>query len=82
MNALRWIRTEVFGLTQADFAALLGRAQSTVARWEGGVAPSLDDMTAIRAAAGKSGIEWRDEWFFKEFPNDDVTGAPSMEAAE
>ncbi|WP_349366752.1 MAG: helix-turn-helix transcriptional regulator [Nitratireductor rhodophyticola] len=65
MNAIRYIRKEVFGATQAEFAALAGVTQASVSRWEKGVAPSLDDMQAIRIAASEQGIKWKDEWFFQ-----------------
>ncbi|TPJ75804.1 helix-turn-helix transcriptional regulator [Mesorhizobium sp. B2-6-3] len=65
MSAIRHIRLEVFGVTQADFAVLAGVTQATVSRWEAGVAPSLDDMRAIRGAAIQRGIQWNDAWFFE-----------------
>lgn len=65
MNAIRYIRKNVFEATQAEFAALAGVTQATVSRWERGVAPSLDDMQAIRSAAAERGIVWKDEWFFQ-----------------
>lgn len=64
MNAIRHIRTEVFQLNQADFAAVAGVKQSTVSRWENGGEPSLEEMRAIRHAAVDRGIEWNDSWFF------------------
>jgi transcriptional regulator with XRE-family HTH domain len=51
MSAIRHIRLHIFGVTQAEFAALAGVTQASVSRWEAGVAPSLDDMRAIREAA-------------------------------
>lgn len=65
MNAIRFIRTKVFGVTQAEFAAIAGVKQPSVSRWEAGVAPSLDDMQSIRSAAKDRGIEWNDQWFFE-----------------
>lgn len=70
MRAIRHIRCHVFKATQAEFAALAGGvSQATVSRWEAGVAPSLDDMRAIREAAADRGIEWNDAWFF-ELPSE------------
>ncbi|KQU77733.1 hypothetical protein ASD12_18205 [Mesorhizobium sp. Root102] len=69
MSAIRHIRVHIFGVTQAEFAVLAGVAQASVSRWETGVAPSLDDMTAIREAAIARGIAWDDAWFF-EIPID------------
>jgi len=65
MNAIRHIRTEVFNLKQAEFAAVAGVKQSTVSRWENGGEPSLEEMRAIRRAAIARGIQWNDEWFFR-----------------
>ncbi|MCF6111970.1 helix-turn-helix domain-containing protein [Mesorhizobium muleiense] len=69
MSAIRHIRCHVFKATQAEFAALAGVSQASVSRWETGVAPSLDDMRAIREAAAARGIEWNDAWFF-EIPSE------------
>lgn len=77
MTAIRFIRRDVFRATQTEFAAMAGVAQATVSRWEAGVPPSLDDMQAIRNAASKRGIEWRDEWFF----GDDSRGPARQETA-
>lgn len=79
MNALRYIRRNIFKATQAEFAVVAGVTQATVSRWEGGVSPSLDEMKAIREAASERGIDWSDAWFF-EVPDGFRTG--SVEAAE
>ncbi len=65
MSAIRYIRREVFKVTQAEFAALAGVTQASVSRWEAGVAPSLDEMQAIRRAAADRSIDWNDAWFFE-----------------
>jgi len=65
MTAIRHIRKTVFGVNQAEFAAIAGVAQATVSRWENGVSLSLDEMKAIRDAAKERGIEWHDRWFFE-----------------
>ncbi len=65
MNALRHIRKNVFAVTQAEFASLAGVTQATVSRWENGVAPSLEEMQAIRKAAADRGVEWSDTMFFE-----------------
>lgn len=64
MNPIRYIRTEVFKLKQAEFAAVAGVKQSTVSRWENGGEPSLEEMRAIRQAALDRKIKWNDAWFF------------------
>lgn len=62
---MKHIRTKVFDLTQAEFAVLAGVTQASVSRWEKGVAPSLDEMKAIRRAAEEQNIEWDDSFFFE-----------------
>ncbi|NLS03586.1 helix-turn-helix transcriptional regulator [Rhizobium sp. P32RR-XVIII] len=64
MNALKHIRKNVFAVTQAEFAAVAGVTQATVSRWENGVAPSLEEMQAIRSAAAERAIDWSDALFF------------------
>lgn len=64
MNALHYIRKHVFQVTQTEFAAIAGVGQASVSRWESGVAPSLDEMQAIRQAAATRGLQWDDSWFF------------------
>lgn len=65
MNALKHIRKNVFKVTQAEFSSLAGVTQATVSRWENGVAPSLDEMKAIRIAAERREIHWDDGYFFE-----------------
>lgn len=62
---MKHIRTKIFEVTQAEFAALAGVAQATVSRWENGVAPSRDEMQAIRQAAFERSIQWDDAVFFE-----------------
>jgi transcriptional regulator with XRE-family HTH domain len=68
MNPIKAIRTRVFNLTQVEFATIAGVQQSTVSRWENGVAPTLDEMQAIRSAAATKKMRWSDEWFFTPAP--------------
>lgn len=64
MSTLKHIRTNIFKVTQAEFASLAGVTQASVSRWEKGVAPSLDEMRRIRGAAEDRKIEWDDSFFF------------------
>jgi len=73
MNALKNIRKNIFRVTQAEFAVVAGVTQATVSRWENGVAPSLEEMQAIRSAASEREIHWTDALFFE---------APVIEAVE
>lgn len=71
MNTLKHIRTKIFNVSsQADFAAEIEVAQSTVSRWENGAAPSLDEMQKVRAAAARRGLPWNDSWFFELVPSE------------
>lgn len=78
-NPMRRIRAEIFGLSQTDFAAAIGRDQSTISRWEATdpdkrMVPNRDDMAAIRQLARARGIRWKDAWFFEEAPPPMATG--------
>lgn len=66
MNAIRYIRKNVFGVTQQEFAEIAGVQQSSVSRWETGGAPTLEEMTRIREAANSRKLKrkWRDDLFF------------------
>jgi transcriptional regulator with XRE-family HTH domain len=60
------IRSEVFRLTQQEFADLAGSTQATVSRWEKGeLSPTAGHLSRIREAAIAKGIEWNDLWFFE-----------------
>jgi DNA-binding transcriptional regulator YiaG len=56
-NALTHIRKGKFQMTQAQFAAALGVAQSTVSRWESGdLFPSVVEIQAAMRAAKERGV--------------------------
>jgi len=65
MNSIRYIRTKMFGLSQSEFASLIGRTQASVSRWEGGGPFTNEDMAAIRKAASERGLPWSDRVFFE-----------------
>lgn len=74
MNAVKYIRTQVFKLRQAPFAAEVAKvSQATVSRWETdelmGSQPDREDMDRIRSAAMERGLPWNDSWFFQTFPD-------------
>lgn len=62
---IQHIRTTVFGLSQRQFAQLVGASQPTVHRWETGeLSPNIEHLARIREAAKKQRIPWKDAWFF------------------
>lgn len=64
-TTIKHIRKSVFQMSQADFAALIGRTQPTVSRWEKGVSPTLDDIRAIKQAAKNNRIRLSEKLFFE-----------------
>jgi len=65
MSTMKYIRTRIFALTQAEFASLVGVAQASVSRWENGASPSLNEMRQVRDAALGRGVAWDDRYFFE-----------------
>jgi len=65
MNAIKAIRKNVFCVTQQEFATIANVTQSSVSRWESGIAPTLEEMANIRNAALSRGLVWDDRWFFE-----------------
>lgn len=66
MHPLERIRTQVFRLDQAKFAAVAGATQGTVSRWERGtLEPSLSQLQSIRMEAERLGLQFEDRWFFE-----------------
>jgi len=75
MNAIRYIRKTVLGLSQGELARIAGTTQTTVSRWERGeLEPSHGEMAAIRRHAIEKGTTWNDAWFF-EAPDDRTVAA-------
>lgn len=72
MSPIIHVRKVVLGLSQAEFATLVGVSQGTISKWESGEgAPDRDELARIREGAKARGIEWSDSWFF-EVPFDRV----------
>lgn len=66
MNSIKYIRTEIFRVSQGEFARIAGVNQSTISKWEGGGRePELDHMKRIRDEAIGRGMEWSDALFFE-----------------
>ena len=67
MNAIRRIRTEVFGISQIEMARIARVRQATISRWEHEVNhPSLAHLNRIRAEAARRKLPWDDGWLFGE----------------
>jgi transcriptional regulator with XRE-family HTH domain len=69
MTPMLYIRRDVLKLSQVEMAEIAGVSQSTVSRWESGVAPSLGELALIRAEALRRKVEWRDSMFFEPPPD-------------
>ncbi len=66
MEAMRYIRTDIFKVSQSEFSAIAGVSQATVSRWEkGDLTPGLTEMGRIRHEATQRGIAWEDAVFFE-----------------
>lgn len=70
LNTLQFIRTFVFRMSQAEFAALLGTSQGRVSNWEAeGRFPSFVVADLVRghgrAICAEVGQPWCDSWFFE-----------------
>ena len=66
MNTLRHIRKSVFGLSQAELAAVVEVSQGTISKWErGDLDPSREELARIRDEARRRGLDWNDSWFFE-----------------
>lgn len=76
MNAVEHIRTRIFKMKQAPFAAVVGVSQPTISRWEApdfiGSEPNREEMSRIRDAALERGLKWDDSWFFQTFPDEET----------
>lgn len=62
MTIVKFIRLAVFGgISQQEFAKLIGRRQATVSYWEQGkYQVRLDDLQAMRAVARRRKLPWKD----------------------
>jgi DNA-binding transcriptional regulator YiaG len=64
MSRIRAIRTNVFGMSQSEFAQMLNRSQQAVSKAEQRDSLPVWSQLAIREAAKKRGMLWLDKWFF------------------
>lgn len=72
MNNIRFIRTKVFKVSQAEFARIAATGQAVVSRWENGEnSPSLEQLRLIRAEAKRRALSWDHDWLFGSVPADE-----------
>ncbi|MDN3622571.1 helix-turn-helix domain-containing protein [Methylobacterium isbiliense] len=73
------IRREVFRVSQAEMARLIGTTQATVSRWEKGLSePPRDALERVREAAARLGLLWNDAWFFALPPAATTEALPAV----
>ena len=71
MSPILQLRKSVFGISQAELAAIAKTSQGTVSKWEAGeLEPDREQLALIREAALKRGLEWSDAWFFEPAPTE------------
>jgi len=68
MNNIKFIRTQVFKVGQAEFASIVGLTQPAISRWEAGeTSPTLEQVRMIREEAKRRALAWDHEWLFSDF---------------
>lgn len=77
-SPIRWIRRQVFGVTQDELATIGGVSRPRVSRYETlADAPPYEFLQRVRQEAMRRGVAFSGDWFFA------VPGAePSGEADE
>jgi DNA-binding transcriptional regulator YiaG len=71
MSPILQVRKRVFGISQAELAAIANTSQGTVSKWEAGeLEPDREQLALIRSAAIDRGLEWSDAWFFEPAPTE------------
>lgn len=68
MNTIKFIRKNIFKVTQKDFASICGVTQAVISNWEreDPTMPGLTEMQAIRSEALSRGLKWSDSVFFQQ----------------
>ena len=68
MNTIKFIRKNIFKVTQKDFASILGVTQAVISKWEreAPAMPGLTEMQTIRSEALNRGLKWSDSVFFQQ----------------
>lgn len=78
MNNIRFIRTKVFRVSQAEFARIADTGQAVVSRWENGEgSPSLMQLRLIREEAKRRALAWDHDWLFGNVPEEQIKAGAS-----
>lgn len=65
-SPIRWLRKNVFKVTQDDLAAIGGVSRPRVSRYENGQGePPFDFMLRLRSEAIRLGLPFSGDWFFE-----------------
>jgi hypothetical protein len=60
-RAMKHLRVMVFGTTQDQIGAIVGRSAGIICRWEAGTStPGLEELLKLRAYARALGLPWED----------------------
>lgn len=65
MTPVEYIRTQVFGMTQAALANVLNTTQASISRWESQGYFPPEAQSKVREMARAKGLGWSDSWFFE-----------------
>ena len=65
-SPLRWVRRNVFGVTQDGLAEIGGVSRPRVSRYETGAdEPPFKFLRVLREEAAKRGLPFSGDWFFE-----------------
>lgn len=85
MTPLKFVRSIVLKISQAEFARLLGVQEAAVSKWETGRVANPPIISRIRpvvlALVRERRLPWRDEWLFERPVCDDCQGVDSCSVA-
>lgn len=65
-SPLRWVRRNVFGVTQDGLAEIGGVSRPRISRYETGAdEPPFKFLRSLREEAAKRGLSFSGDWFFE-----------------
>ncbi|WP_353505581.1 helix-turn-helix domain-containing protein [Agrobacterium sp. FDAARGOS_525] len=71
MNPIKFIRTHILKVNQAELGKIINSAQAAVSRLETGeVSPNLEQIRLIRGEVKRRALSWDNEWLFGAIPED------------